>query len=720
MLVDTWHAIGDPHTCTPCAALDGHTWLHGSDHPHPPLHDGCRCLESTDEVPDPMTTPAQPTAEPAERLALSGSLALATAPNTGPRRYRCTLMAAGELRGHRLTIAPDVLQAAAPLFAAKSAFVDHPDFWSFPSVERLAGVFDDVSFETDRVNADLLLKATPAATWLSAFLDELVADQQAGRPAANVGLSAIVWIKRGTLDEDTGLTPIAAIRAVDSIDIVFDPASPTARFERILNSARTTPERTLAAMPDPLTNTPAATPPPAAPDPLAEYRQRFAQGALDLSLQASKLPTSAQDFVRQQFTDAAPSVAQIDAAIERQRDLIAKLSQENVITGFGNPLDRGARTSGMTTPLDEAQEIVNWMFGVQGARLPEPFMRNPANIYMALSGDHAWHGRFNADRVMFASANATTLADLAANALNKVLIQQWDGLGEYRWFEDLVTVQPHDGSTHDMQWLAFGGISNLPTVNEGGAYTELTVADSKEADSFVKYGGYVGITEEMLRKSQLAKIQAVPRALAVAAVRTRSSAIAAIFTANLGVGPTLDNDSKALFHADHANLATTVFDVNAWKAARLECWKQTELGSAKRLGFWPRFCLVPGDLHDAALIAFGYGAGVGGYPGTADNSVNPYAVSRGNDARPEVVAVPEWTDVTDWAYLVDPRMQPILQISYAQAPGGGTHPQPEIFSVATPTAGLMFSNDVLPVKVRDWFAYGVSTYRGIGKRNVAG
>ena len=32
----------------------------------------------------------------------------------------------------------------------------------------------------------------------------------------------------------------------------------------------------------------------------------------------------------------------------------------------------------------------------------------------------------------------------------------------------------------------------------------------------------------------------------------------------------------------------------------------------------------------------------------------------------------------------------------------------------------MFSNDVLPIKVRDWFAVGVNGYRGIGSRNVAG
>jgi hypothetical protein len=35
------------------------------------------------------------------------------------------------------------------------------------------------------------------------------------------------------------------------------------------------------------------------------------------------------------------------------------------------------------------------------------------------------------------------------------------------------------------------------------------------------------------------------------------------------------------------------------------------------------------------------------------------------------------------------------------------------------TAGLMFTNDTLPVKVRDEFAFGVNGFRGIGKRNVA-
>jgi hypothetical protein len=462
-------------------------------------------------------------------------------------------------------------------------------------------------------------------------------------------------------------------------------------------------------MPEP---TAPASAPPADP---SSYLAALAQTLLDQRLHASQLPPAAQQFVRDQFAGRTPTPADIDAALQRQTDLVAQL-RPTPVTGFDRPLDGHIS---MTTPLDHAAGIIDWMFGVHGAALPPPSLRRPSQIYHALSGDFDWHGHYHADRVLFASATTTTLADLAVNALNKVMVQAWDGLGEYRWFEPLTQVQPHDGSLHNMAWISFGGIANLPVVSEGAAYTELSVTDVRETDSFVKYGGYVGVTEEMLRKDDLARIQTIPQALAVSAVRTRSSLLAAIFTTASGAGPTLDQDSVALFHANHANLATTAFSVSAWKAARLECFKTTELGSAKRLGFWPRYCLVPGDLYDDALVAFGYGSGPGGYPGTANNDTNPYAIDRPGDPRPIPVAVPDWTDTNDWAYLCDPRQQPVLQMSYAQAPGGNTHPTPEIFSVASPTAGLMFTNDVMPLKVRDWFAYGVAGYRGIGKRNVS-
>ena len=44
---------------------------------------------------------------------------------------------------------------------------------------------------------------------------------------------------------------------------------------------------------------------------------------------------------------------------------------------------------------------------------------------------------------------------------------------------------------------------------------------------------------------------------------------------------------------------------------------------------------------------------------------------------------------------------------------------PEIFSVASPTAGLMFTNDTMPIKARFFFATGPIDWKGLYKANVA-
>ena len=351
-------------------------------------------------------------------------------------------------------------------------------------------------------------------------------------------------------------------------------------------------------------------------------------------------------------------------------------------------------------------------------------MRNIRELYLALTGDVNFYGVFDSQYAQLAAASTTTLPGMAVNALNKVVRFHYDNLATFRWYEEIVNVVPHDGTTNPVQLIMVDGVANLAKVLEGAAYTELLVGDSRETVSFDKNGNYVGITLEMFRRSEIARLQAIPRLLMQAAIRTRSAAIASIFTANSGVGPTLADDSTALFHANHGNVGTTVFSDTAWAAARSECYKQTVPGTGKRLGLWPRFCLVPIDLYDTALTTFGYGSGDVGKPNSGGTAqiVNPYASDRPTDPRPIPVAVPEWTDTTDWAYLVDTRLHPVLCMAYANNPQGGAHVLPEFYapSANDQTSGLLFTNDTLPVKVRDWWGYGVATYVGIGKRNVAG
>ena len=386
---------------------------------------------------------------------------------------------------------------------------------------------------------------------------------------------------------------------------------------------------------------------------------------------------------------------------------------------------RGIRpisNSMMSTPEDRVQGALNWLFGARDEPTPPPSLRSIRDLYVAITGDGEWHGVFRPEWSQLSAASTTTLAGMVVNALNKVVMMHYDNLATYRWYEQIVEVIPHDGTTHDVQLILVDGLANLPTVDEGAAYTEASVGDSKESFAFTKRGHYVGITLETLRRGNLQRIQAIPRELVKASIRTRSAAIAAIFTQNSGAGPTLADDSTALFHADHGNWDTGAFSSSEWAGARQRIWAQSVPGTGSPLALWPTYCLVPIELYDTALTEFGYGTGDVGKPnsGAANQTVNPYGNARPGDPRPIPVAVPEWTDATDWAYLVDPRLHPVIHMGYANAPQGGSHPLPEIFEVTSESSGLMFSNDTLPVKIRDWWGYGVSTHVGIGKNNVAG
>jgi hypothetical protein len=289
-----------------------------------------------------------------------------------------------------------------------------------------------------------------------------------------------------------------------------------------------------------------------------------------------------------------------------------------------------------------------------------------------------------------------------------------------RWWEKIVTVQNFQ-NLNDARWITLGGVGELPTVAEGAAYTELTWDDVTQTDAFVKKGGYLGITMEAIDKDDTGRLRAAPGALAQAAWLTLSKSVSEIFTTASGAGPDLA-DTGALFNATatsttggHANLGTTALSWNSWRDTRVLMMKQTELNSDERLGALTAayYCLVPIDLEATAIQALGSA----NEPGTADNDVNLYA--EGNDrtalltsARERVIVIPLWTDANNWAAMADPRLYPSIGLGYRY---GET---PEIFSVASPTAGLMFTNDTMPVKVRYFYAVGPTDYRGLYKHNV--
>lgn len=620
-------------------------------------------------------------------------------------------------------VAPESLREA----AARGLFDGAPLFFQHRledgrDLRDMAGVLAAARYDeaSESVLAELHPYSTAAGQELAALVADFRRHRENGIPAPDVGVSLDAYF---IVDRET--TPPRAVRLTElrSVDIVFRPAA-GGRILAETVGAGLKPTRTEPARKSDDVLMSGLEPAERRPDEMdlcegemmmtletGNEQTTWREQATEATLAASGLPEPVQ---RRLAAARYETPEALRAAIEGARDEVAQLAAGQVIQ-IGSVPPRG-RIGGMTTGLDHMARAMDWLFGVRDTPAPEPALRSVRALYQTLTGDYDFYGRFEAERVVLEGATTSTLANLAANAMNRVIVQQFSALTFWRWYEQIAYPTPNDGSVQDMQWTVIGGIANLPAVLEKGAYDELDVSDVAETDSFVKHGGYVPITLELIRNSDIQRIQAIPRALALAAVRTRSASVAAIFTANGGVGPTLAQDDTPLFDEAHNNLATTALgaSASAWRAARAECFKNVELNGNKPLGIFPRYWLGSADLYDQALALFGYGDGV-------PTTYAPEAQTRGiHDPRPIPLAVPDFTSSTDWAYIVDPQVFPVIHISYAQAPGGGVHPAPELFTVASPTAGLMFSNDVLPIKVRDWFAVGVNGYRGIGKRNVAG
>jgi hypothetical protein len=682
-----------------------------------------------------------------KEAALTGSLQLQAASGQPPaarREYRATFIKAGRVRRADNSPGPFTVPAQAiqtalnrHKFTALGTFIDHPGFFEHPSLRNLAGTTITAQWDeqAQAATGTIRLYDNPAGNIIKSLLDQILADSYDGEPVPDVGLSLVFWPHWKPRDNPEDLLTLHEFRHIESVDFVFQPAADGRVQEALTALSALDPDPSdwgsetdpgqLATAPNPtegrenmppeeLNDTPPETPPepPAArsqpPAALNDWSEAAQRAASDTIIAGSGLPAATQAYLHTQTWDTP---ADLEQAIRAQQDLIAELRADDVVQVGGQPPRGGAITLGRTGLEQVTQAFEALMEGTSPPTGVAP-LSGLRELYHLLSGDYEMHGLYQQDRIHLANVNSTTMAGLVANALNKALV---NAFAIYpRWWEPIVTVM-NFSNLQDVRWVTLGGVGELPTVAEGAAYTELTWDDQTETDSFVKKGGYLGVTLEAIDKDDIGALRATPRALAQAAWLTLSKSISEIFTSNSGVGPTMA-DAIALFNASHSNLGTTALSWAEWNVVRIAMQKQTEVNSSERLGGLtaPRYILVPIDLELTALQILASE----GEPGTADNDENPWAAGNGHDermrnARSRVIVVPLWTDTNNWAAVADPRMYPSIGLGYRY---GST---PEIFSVASPTAGLMFTNDTLPVKVRYFYATGPVDYRGLYKENVA-
>lgn len=438
---------------------------------------------------------------------------------------------------------------------------------------------------------------------------------------------------------------------------------------------------------------------------LAEFRIKLLQSGL--SAEGQEVVLSAVN------SGVAPEKA--DGLIESQRKAEAKLREATTIQGI-TPVG-GARINGMMSDLDKFTVAFEAL--LDGKR-PERGVKPLSGIreaYTMLSGDFDMTGRFEPQNIGFASITTATMPNIMANVLNKKVISMFNVYD--RWWEKLVVTEDA-ANMQQLRWHKLGGIGEMPTVNEGATYTETDWNEDYETADWNKKGHYLGLTLEAIDKDDTRRLLEAPRALAQSAYLTISKDISRLFTQNSGAGPTM-RDTKAWFHVDHANLGSSALSYTSLKATIQAMRKQTELGTGERLtGGWtkPKYFLVPIELEDTALeiLASQNDPNEGTTTSYEKQNILADGDSRGARlaaARSKLVVMDHWTDTNNWAALADPQLFPSIGLGFRFGR------EPELFSVADPNSGLMFTNDTMPIKVRWFYSLGIIDHRGVYKHNVA-
>lgn len=449
-----------------------------------------------------------------------------------------------------------------------------------------------------------------------------------------------------------------------------------------------------------LASTPSSPPPPAEPPVSASAaeteRAELERQVADLKLAASGLPGSLAQTIRLELANGLTRHDALDARIaELRADWSAAIA--------GAAIQNLGQIVKVTAPIDRLTLALESLMGLPqtAAHRDAPRLSGIRELYDTLTGDWDRRGVFVGGRVQLANVTTSTMADVVANVLNKVLMRAYEARPQ--WWKPIVTEEDFP-TMQDPKWTSLGGILNLATVVEGGPYVEATWADAYETSSFIKTGNYIGLTLEMIDKDDIGAIRALPAKLAYAAQRTLSASVAGLLTGSSGTGPQLADGYQLFDASNHANLLTAALDSDGWWAVVVAMFNNGELHTTYAQGVRPRYCVVPISLEKTALGIF-----TSDFPPGA--STFEQNMLRNSAA---VVVCPGMTDTTDWAAVADPADLAGIMVGYRH---GRT---PEIFVADDQVSGSMFTNDELRIKVRFIYTVGIANYRALHKSIVTG
>ncbi|OSM07358.1 prohead protease/major capsid protein fusion protein [Magnetofaba australis] len=193
-----------------------------------------------------------------------------------------------------------------------------------------------------------------------------------------------------------------------------------------------------------------------------------------------------------------------------------------------------------------------------------------------------------------ALATSSDFPLILANVANKTLRNAYDSAPRtFHPFCRQVTASDFKA----MHRVQLGEAPALEKVNESGEYKRGPLGEAQESYRVETYGKIISISRQVLINDDLDAFTRIPQLFGVAAANLESDVVWSVITANPKMA-----DNKALFHADHKNLAGTpaALSVAAIGKGRTDMAKQVGLDGKTVINVRPNYLLVPAALETSA------------------------------------------------------------------------------------------------------------------------
>lgn len=446
---------------------------------------------------------------------------------------------------------------------------------------------------------------------------------------------------------------------------------------------------------------------------LEQMRVQACSGTLKDELKESGLPEICQTGIREQFDGKVFETAQLQAAIKKEKDKVDKL------TGSGSVSGSGQIRMGNEEP-EKLQAAMDKLFGVT---VDDKFkdvapLESLRSAYTRLTGDADVRGIPSPQAIKQGAAimdmlrlpaaySSASFSFVLGNSLYRRLVQEYKAV-DYNEGA-LISYKRNAKDFKTMESINIGYFGDLPDIDpESGDYEEITMATDEEITYAVNQKGIIlTVTRRVVINDDLKSVVVLITRLGRSARRT----YARRGWAKINSNATFKGDSKAVFHADHANLGSVALTNDATGIATLTnrlvaMFDQTERDSGEKLCLEPKYAWVPRAVLETAKAL--------NSPWPIAGTVNPHAGRFGSNHE-RILVNKLATDTNDWGLIADPGDVELLEVAFLNG-----REEPELFVADNPLTGQMFIADKIQYKQRHEYEWEIADYRGLDKSVVAG